>query len=188
MDIRFHRKNMEVSEDLRTAVGKKLGKLGAFLDESGWVEVGFVEERNPRIPDKIHCELVAHVKGKRMKVEGSAGDALTALEDAAHKLDQQVRRVKDKRTNRHLPRRVSTISSSSDESIDTASAPEEGSTGPVIVRIERADLKPMTPDEAVLQLEVLDREFLLFPNAETGNAAVIFRRGDGTFGLIEATG
>ncbi len=91
---------MEVPQNLLDATERKLAKLEAFLDESGWVDVGFVEEQNPRISDKFHCEIVAHVKGHRLKVEGSAGEAMVALDQAAQKVDKQVRRLKDKRVRR----------------------------------------------------------------------------------------
>jgi len=203
---------MEVPADLRDMAERKLSKLEAFLDESGWVELGFVEERNPRIAAKYHCEIVAHLKGRRLKVEGSAGDPLAALEAAVHKVDRQVRRLKDKRTRgswrrksgnhgNHAAERNAPIADApiidpppAAPGVDGAGdegpallAPDETSDDglPRITEVREADAKPMTPVEAALQAETLGQEFLLFQNADTGRAAVVYRRARGDYGLVE---
>lgn len=210
LDIRLHRKNMEVPQDLRDTAERKLHKLEAFLDESGWVELGFVEEQNPRISAKYHCEIVAHLKGHRLKVEGAAGDPLAALEAAVHKVDRQVRRLKDKRTRRpwrrkggnHQGRRPvdeaalaevapietpppATEAVDADDEVPMDPDDVEGDGLPRITEVGESDAKPMTPVEAALQAETLGHEFLLFHNAETGRAAVVYRRRAGDYGLIE---
>lgn len=192
---------MEVPQNLLDATERKLAKLEAFLDESGWVDVGFVEEQNPRISDKFHCEIVAHVKGHRLKVEGSAGEAMGALDQAAQKVDKQVRRLKDKRVRRRRNNTESLGEFAADGDgqmadvvpMDTGGpATEPGQPGepgdPVIVDVRQADAKPMSPQEAALQLDARGQDFLLFVNAENGRAAVIYRRRDGDYGLIEAPG
>lgn len=191
LDIRVHRKNMEVPQSLLDAAERKLAKLEAFLDASGWVEVGFVEEQNPRIADKYHCEIVAHVKGHRLKVEGSAGEPLGALDRAADKVDRQVRRLKDKRVkrrsrrNNHAPGNP-TGNGELGLTLSPESRPRSRSGGlPIVVETGEADAKPMTPVEAAMQLDVLDRDFLLFLNADTGHAAVVYRADGGDYGLVE---
>ena len=180
---------MEVPQDLLIAAERKLAKLEAFLDESGWVEVGFVEEQNPRIADKYHCEIVAHVKGHRLKVEGSAGDPLSALERAAEKVDGQVRRLKDKRVKGRLRRGNGSRSSVSRDNGQAAAVPsvgrERSSRPAAIVEMSEVDGKPMTPLEATMQLEVLSVPFLLFLNAETDRPAVVYRVAAGDYGLVE---
>lgn len=185
MDIRLHRKNMEVPAALRDAASRKLAKLESFLDDSGWVEVGFVEEQNPRIAAKYHCEIVAHVKGHRLKVEGAAGESLMALDAAVDKLEEQVRRLKDRRVTSRHPRKSGGNHSASG-AVPAERAPR--TRRPVIVREDEVDSKPMTPEEAVMQLDALERGFLPFVNAETGSAAVVYRRPDGNYGLVEVAG
>lgn len=189
---------MEVPQSLLDATERKLAKLEAFLDESGWVDVGFVEEQNPRISEKFHCEIVAHLKGHRLKVEGSAGEAMGALDQAAQKVDKQVRRLKDKRVRRRRNNTESLGEFAADGNggappavpMDTGGpAAEPGESGePAIVDVRQADAKPMLPQEAALQLDARGQEFLLFVNAENDRAAVIYRRRDGDYGLIEAPG
>lgn len=186
LDIRVHRKNMEVPRSLREAAERKLAKLEAFLDDSGWIEVGFVEEQNPRIAEKYHCEIVAHVKGHRLKVEGSAGEPLSALERATDKVDKQVRRLKDKRVGRRPRRTGGADHSSGNGEVDPIPTPGGRRTGlPAIVETAEVDGKPMTPVEAAMQLQVLSEDFLLFFNVDTGRASVVYQRGDGDYGLVE---
>lgn len=179
---------MEVPPSLLEATERKLAKLDAFLDDSGWVEVGFVEEQNPRIADKYHCEIVAHVKGKRLKVEGSAGEPFGALDRAAEKVDRQVRRLKDKRIRRRRGGNHHQNAGSDNGDLGELAmlepdpAPE---TQPPIVDAGEVDGKPMTPAEAALQLALLSQDFLLFQNAESGCAAVVYRRRDGDYGLVQ---
>lgn len=194
LDLRVHRKNMDVPQALRESAERKLARLAPFLDASGWIELGFVEEQNPRIPDRYHCEIVAHLRGRRLKVEGSAGEPFAALDVAMHKVDQQVRRLKDRRVRRRKGNHANLRNDGNHGPLrahEGAVPPpaEPGARSPNthdIVRVERPVAKPMTPDEAALQLEALGYDFLLFTNAETDRAAVLYRRGDGRLGFMEA--
>lgn len=177
---------MEVSQNLLDAAERKLAKLEAFLDASGWVEVGFVEEKNPRIAEKYHCEIVAHVKGHRLKVEGSAGEPLDALDRAADKVDKQVRRLKDKRVKHRVRRNNHAVGNGEVVAGPPVETPRgRSSNAPVIVATAEVDGKPMTPVEAAMQLDVLGDDFLLFLNADTGRATVVYRYRGGDYGLVE---
>lgn len=191
---------MEVPRGLLEVAERKLAKLEPMLDESGWIELGFVEEQNPRIADKYHCEIVAHLKGKRLKVEGSAGEPFAALDQATGKVDKQVRRLKDKRVRQRQRGDgagvdAARVAGGGDiEHVLDAEPGTDGSDGsdesdaPAIVDVREADGKPMTPVEAAMQLELRGQEFLLFQNAENGRAAVVYRRRDGDYGLVEVPG
>lgn len=185
---------MEVPAGLREAAERKLGKLAAFLDPSGWVEVGFVEEKNPRIAGRYHCEIVAHVRGRRLKVEGSATEPYAALEVATERVEKQVRRLKDKRvTRRHRGEGYGANSRGPGNPGHANPAPGEDDAAPRpspqsrprIVEVSVPDAKPMTPAEAAVQLDLADEPFLLFVNAETNRAAVIYRLSNGDYGLKE---
>lgn len=206
MEIRVHRKNMDVPQGLLDHAERKLSKLEALVDRSGWVELGFVEEQNPRISDRYQCEIVAHVKGRRLKVEAAAPDATAAFDAAVHKVGEQVRRLKDKRVKRHQGRKaavhfqngqgggevvgegledVPPVSAGAPADLDEEEqlVPPDGAAR--IVRVPSADAKPMTPEEAAMQLDLLGHAFRLFINAESGQAAVVYRRSDGDVGLLE---
>lgn len=188
---------MDVPPNLLDAAQRKLAKLDAFVDESGWIEVGFVEEKNPRIADKYHCEIVAHVKGHRLKVEGSAAEPLGALDRATEKVEKQVVRLKDKRVKRRIGRREANLERAAANGAvppeATSRHPSRHASGtrvagdalPAIVERAETESKPMTPVEAAMQLGVLREDFLLFVNADTGRAAVVYRHRGGDYGLVE---
>ena len=200
LEIRVHRRNMEVPQGLLQAAERKLGKLEPFLDASGWVEVGFAEEHNPRRSDKYHCEIVAHVKGHRLKVDGSGGEPHAALDAAVEKAVGQVQRLKGKRMSRRRGRaaRMAAHAGELSPNGDAADVLEEALAEPgpgpdsehrapaLVTDVQVADPKPMTAEEAALQLDAQGREFLLFQDADTGRSAVVYRRGDGAFGLVRA--
>jgi putative sigma-54 modulation protein len=95
------------------------------------------------------------------------------------KLERQARRYRDKR--RRSSARVSAAALAATETIPVV-ADEES---PVIVKTKQFAVKPMTPEEAVLQLELIGHDFFVFQNAETTDVNVVYRRRDGNFGLIE---
>jgi putative sigma-54 modulation protein len=187
MDVVIRGKNVKVSESLRTAATEHLTKLDRYANGFARAEVDFSEERNPRIAENQKCEVLVHVKGHLLKAHASASEPFAALYAVCDKVEHQVKRLKDKRVARSHPKRVRTQRvevPSLDDDED-----EEQDSGPArIVKTKEFTIKPMTAEEAVLQMDLLGHDFFLFTSSETGRAAVIYRRNDGNFGLIEAAG
>jgi putative sigma-54 modulation protein len=182
MDIVIRGKNVEVSESLRSAALKQMAKLDRFANGFGRAEVDFFEHRNPRIPDNQVCEVLVHVKGHLLKAHASAAEPFAALAAVVDKVEHQVKRLKEKRVTRTHPRRPR---------VEFAVAPTEEveETEPArIVKTKQFEIKPMSAEEAALQMDLLGHDFFFFTSSESGRAAVIYRRNDGDFGLIEATG
>ena len=110
------------------------------------------------------------------------------------KIEQQISRIKGKRVTRSHPRRARTASvnghvDASDATDDDVLALDDDAPaddGPRIVKTKRFAAKPMPPDEAALQMDLLGHAFFVFTNTETGRAAVLYRRDDGDLGLIES--
>jgi putative sigma-54 modulation protein len=186
VDVVIRGKNVKVSESLRAAATEHLAKLDRFANGFARAEVDFSEERNPRIADNQRCEVLVHVKGHLLKAHASASEPFAALYAVCDKVEHQVKRLKDKRVARAHPRRIRT------ERIEVPSLPEdtdqEDSQPARIVKTKEFTIKPMSAEEAVLQMDLLGHDFFLFTSSETGRAAVIYRRNDGNFGLIEAAG
>ena len=187
MDVVIRGKNVKVSKSLRTAAEEHLAKLDRYANGFARAEVDFSEERNPRISDSQRCEVLVHVKGHLLKAHASAPEPFAALYAVCDKVEHQVKRLKDKRVARTHPKRVRTqrveVPAFDDE--------EEDQSGPQTARIVKTKeftIKPMTAEEAVLQMDLLGHDFFLFTSSETGRAAVIYRRNDGNFGLIETAG
>ena len=182
MDIVIRGKNVEVSESLRSAALKQMGKLDRFANGYGRAEIDFSEERNPRIAAKQRCEVLVHLKGHLLKAHAAAEEPFSAVSMAVDKIEHQVKRLKDKRVTRthRGPARVP----SATEVIDD----EEEKEPARIVKTKQFTIKPMSAEEAALQMELLGHDFFFFTSSESGRAAVIYRRNDGDLGLIEASG
>jgi putative sigma-54 modulation protein len=151
-------------------------------------EVCFSEERNPRIAEKEVCEVTMHGHGHIVRARAAAADGLGAVDRVVDKLEHRLGKLKGKLVGRSHPRRPSPPPGSvlPDGALPgDAAAEDDDEPGPRIVRTKQFAIKPMTPEEAALQMELLGHDFFLFSNAETSAAAVVYRRKDGQIGLID---
>ena len=92
--------NLDVPERIRDEAIAKLSKVRTIFDRFIDMDIVFTEDHNPRIEDKIHCEVVLHAKGRYLRAEAAAPDALTAIDRAEAKLSRQVRKLKTKVVDR----------------------------------------------------------------------------------------
>jgi len=179
-----------VSEAVRAAVVEKISRLGRHLEGMERAEVRFSEERNPRISEKEVCEVTMYGHGHILRAKGAAGDVMGAVDRVVDKLEHRVDRLKGKLVNRSHPRRMGSVDSgdSNHARNDDDTATEEGQDNqPTIVKTKQFAIKPMTAEEAALQMDLLGHDFFFFTNADTDLAAVVYRRKDGNIGLIDAT-
>jgi putative sigma-54 modulation protein len=170
---------------LRQHVDVKLRHVTRHLDGMDRAEVRFSAERSPRITDNHVCEVTMHGHGHVLRARASGPDLQTALDRAAAKLEHGVDKLKGKLVGRSHPRRSRTLDvhSAQPEEADEA---DEADGQPRIVKTKRFEMKPMTPEEAAMQMDLVGHAFYLFTNAETGQAGVVYRRNDGQIGLIDA--
>lgn len=117
--------------------------------------------------------------GHHLRAKVTGPDAFVAIESAAVKLEHQLHRLKERLVARKHPRRRDAVDAS------VIDAGGEAADALRIVKSKRFSMEPMTPDGATLQMELLDHDFFFFTNVETGEAAVLYRRGDGDLGLID---
>jgi putative sigma-54 modulation protein len=193
MDIAFRGHNVELSDALRVTVTEKVTRLGRYLDGMDRVEVWFHEERNPRIAEREVCEITMYGHGHIVRAKASAPDTMAVVDRAVDKLEHRIEKLKGQLIGRSRPRRRRSVdfaapAGADDEDLtrddDTADGQMKGQ--PKIVKTKAFDIKPMTPEEAALQMELLGHDFFFFTNAETHKAAVVYRRNDGHVGLIDA--
>lgn len=200
MEITVSARHTEVSSALRAAVEEKIGRLSRYLEGMDRADVHFREERNPRIADKEVCEVTLEGHGHHVRCKVAAPDGFAALDAAVAKLEHQLHRLKTKLRTRQVGRRANGSHGGRrpGDGLDAGAildgggvavaVDEEVDDGPRIVKTKQHALKPMTPAEAVLQLELVEHDFWFFTNAETGRPAVLYRRTDGDLGLIDAAG
>ena len=194
MDIVVRGKNVEVSPRLRKLARAKIRKISRFTHDAGRVEVDFSELRNRRVSENQVCDVIVHLKRNFVKAHAAASEPAAALDLVLDKVEHQVSRIKEKRVTRaHAGRRHQGAGNADAVGLDTpldgdGDGDDEDRLAGRIVKTKRFTMKPMGPEEAALQMELLGHDFFLFTNAENGHAAVIYRRRDGSLGLIETVG
>jgi putative sigma-54 modulation protein len=192
MDVVVRGKNRTVPTRLETITREKIAKIARFTHDAGRVEVDFSEVHTARLDGRQLCEITVHLKRRFLKAHSSAAEPEAALDGAIDKVDHQVARLKDKRVTRSHPRRSRTATGNGSAPLPTGEADDDardldgdGDPVPRIVKTKQFDAKPMDPEEAALQMELLGHAFFLFTNTETGHAALLYRRNDGNLGLIQ---
>jgi putative sigma-54 modulation protein len=169
-------KNVEVSDSLKDYARQKLGKLEKHLNETSRLELELQVEKNPSISANQVAEATIWTKGPVLRARESSTDMKASIDLLVEKLERQARRYRDKR--RRGPGRNNNQAPAG-QSVLT----EEES--PMIVKTKQFAVKPMSPEEAVLQLELVGHDFFVFLNGDTNDVNVVYRRRDGNYGLIE---
>ncbi len=187
MDVTIQCRNADVPEPLRAIAREKVTKVSRHLDGWDHAEIHFFEERNPRIADREVCEVTLRGHGHVVRAKAAAPDTLAAVDKVVDKLDHQVARLKTRLIRRSHPRRSASVSDGLGAgAVGPADADEEEEEGgPRFVKAKHFSMKPMTPEEAALQMDLLGHDFYFFNSAETGLATVVYRRDDGNLGLID---
>ena len=159
MKVTITGKNIEVSEYLRDLALKKIAKLERYFPEDTEVLITMAVEKNRHI-----VEVTIPYQGGIIRGEESTGDMYASIDNVIARLEKSLR-----------------YDDASPEYDDY----DDEDEGPHIVRVKRFSMKPMSVEEAMLQLELLGHSFFVFTNAETDRINVIYARKDGNFGLIE---
>ena len=174
MQLQVKGKNVEVSDSIRSYAEAKLRKLEKQLSDPTRVELELTVERNPSISQSHVAEATIWTKGPVLRARESSSDMKASIDQLAEKLARQVKRYREKR--RQEPRRARPLE---------AVMPAVDGAEPLIVKTKQFPVKPMSPEEAVLQLELVGHDFFVFQDAESSDVNVVYRRRDGSYGLIE---
>lgn len=188
MNLILSGRGVKLDDRLRGYATEKLSKVERFFDHIIKMEIELKRERNPRVKGSHSVEVTVKTPRETIRAHGEGADHFSAIDVAADRLEIQVKRFKARlRGHPHRNGNSEAKRSPGTELVvgEPGADPDES---PRIVEMPMRATKPMTPDEATLELEALGLGFLLFTDAETMRAAVVFRRGDGTFGLIAHEG
>jgi putative sigma-54 modulation protein len=177
MRLQVKGKNVEVSESIRSYAERKLAKLEKKLAAPTQVELELAVERNASIAANHVASATIWTKGPTLRAREASGDMKASIDRLVEKLERQVIRYRDKR------RRRAARDDGGPPMEPTPATNEE--PGQRIVRVKQFAVKPMTAEEAVLQLDLIGHDFFVFRNAETDEVNVVYRRRDGNYGLIE---
>lgn len=167
-------KNIDVTPGLKSCIEQKLGKLERyFTPETEIIVTLSVEKERQKI------EVTIPVKGHIIRSEQSSNDMYVSIDLVEEVIERQLRKYKNKLVARN--QEGSNFKQELFESEDTSSEDDEIK----IIRTKRFGIKPMFPEDACIQMDLLGHDFYVFFNAETEEVNVVYKRKNGTFGLIE---
>ncbi len=184
MRVTITGRHMDVGEPLKAYIENGLQKVQRHFDQVSEAEVVLTVEKYRHI-----AEINLHANGLRVNSKESSPDMYASVDAVLEKLDKQIRRHKD-RISRHKPRHSRETRNYGHNVIEfyheTRRKDEEDQDATHrLVSHEKLPMKPMSVEDAAMQLDLIDDAFLVFSNADTQQVNVIYSRDDGTYGVIE---
>lgn len=176
METNFKSRNFEITDALKAYMEKKLARLVKYFEpEEIESQVMMSMQRGIQT-----VEVTINVKGLLLRSEEKTGDMYASIDGSIDKLERQIHKFKT-RINRKI-RGVQQVQPAAQPAQSAQQEAEEA----VIVKTKRFAYKPMTAEEAVMQMDLLGHDFFVFTNTDDkGHICVVYRRKDGNYGLIE---
>jgi len=166
-------KNIDVTPSLKETVENKLGKLERYFTPDTEIHVTLSIQK-----ERQKIEVTIPVKGNIIRSEQESNDMYVSIDLVEEVIERQLRKYKNKLVAKHQEG-----SNFSKELFETEETIDDDEIK--IVRTKKFGIKPMFPEDACVQMELLGHNFFVFFNAEIDEVCVVYRRKDGTFGLIE---
>lgn len=171
MNIIVTGRHLEITPALKNYVEKKVKRINRYLSNISEAVVTISVQKY-----RHKVEVLLKANGVLIQAEGVTSEVYSSIDEVSEKLGRQIKKYKEK-----------LVSHRKTEGKGSSAAPVV--TGSLdagkIIKNKRFELKPMSPDEAVMQMDLLDKNFFVFKNDNSGDINVIYRRRDGNFGLIE---
>lgn len=172
MKVVITSKNMNANDRLKDTIEKKMEKLSKYFSDNIIVNVTLSAEKN-----RQKIEATIRVRGMIFRAEDVSGDIYEGIDNVVEKLSTQMSRFKTKIQKKHKDNKDFVF----------ADWPEEVQEEIKVVKTKKFELVPMTTDEAILQMEMLEHNFFIFLNMETDSVNVVYKRKDDDYGLLETT-
>lgn len=173
MKFNIYGKNVEVTDGLRNEITKKLGKLERYFTEDTEVQVTLSIEK-----ERQKIEVTIPMKGTIIRSEQVSNDMYVSIDLVEEAIERQLKKYKKKLIDRRQ-----TGADFQQAFVEKEyDVPEEEI---VISRSKKFEIKPMYPEDACVQMELLGHSFFVFNNADTGATNVVYKRKNGAYGLIE---
>jgi len=177
MQITTTFRHLESSDALKSYAEEKLERIKKYIDEPIIAQVFLNVEKI-----RHSAEVTLTAKGITIKASEETNDMYAAVDAVVDKIERQLRRYKE-RIKDHKPA-PEALERKVRKSIVEAESIEQRRT-PVVIRTKTFSIKPMSVEEAVMQMDLLHKDFLVFTDSSTDSINVIYRRKDGDYGLIE---
>ncbi|MBI4822780.1 MAG: ribosome-associated translation inhibitor RaiA [Nitrospirae bacterium] len=169
MNIVVVGRQIEVTSVLKDYAEEKVKKFERYLSNITEAVVTLSVQKY-----RHKAEVLLKANGVMIQAEGITGEIYSAIDEVIEKLERQVKKFKEKMVSH---RKI-------DKGRTSASIPVSPES-PKIIKRKQFDMKPMSPDEAAMQMELLDKDFFVFTNDQSGDINVLYKRTDGNLGLIE---
>lgn len=181
MNIIISGKQMELTDGIKNAIQEKLGRLDFYLHPATDVKVTVSAKKSRQ---KVEVTIIP-ISGPIIRAEDIEENLYAAIDIVYDKLNKQLRKYKKRLQDRHQS--IESIRFDAIEDLNENDySQEEANLDIVIERTKRFGVKPMNPQEAVLQMDLLGHDFYMFKNAETNDISIVYRRKNGGYGLIES--
>lgn len=165
-------RNIDVTEGLKAAIHEKIGKLEKYFNQDTEVIVTLSVEK-----DRQKIEVTIPVKGNIIRSEQVSSDMYVSIDLVEEIIERQLKKYKNKIVDKKQNRESFSSTFIDQEYNDDDSVK--------IVRTKKFAIKPMDPEEACIQMELLGHDFFVFTNSETDEVNVVYKRKGNTYGLIE---
>ena len=191
MELQILGRNLELNEGIRKHISRKIDRLSRHLPAITTVKIELTRA-NARAQDyRVVAQLTLNIDGTVLRGEERGANAMVAVDSAISVMDRRVARYKGKVYKSEQVKKAGKNASIRTVDVPTAEPPEDPVGGELdeaqgrVVRVKQFPIKPMTPDDAVFQMELLGHDFFMFFNSETEQHNVLYRRRDGDYGLIQ---
>lgn len=187
MELHIRSVDIAMTDELRSYAERRIEKLARLLDRAEDAQLE-VRRRPQRTGGEITSVQVTIRAGRHLlRAEEEAHEATKAIDQAVDKMARQVRRFHERRTDRQAtkPERSESVADLLPvDAVEETDFEDNGYSVPRIARTKRFVMKPMPADEAIEQMELLGHDFFLFFNSDESQVNVVYRRKDGSYGLI----
>ena len=177
MEIFVRGEKIEVTKAIQEYANEKIGRINKYIGDSGNIRatvVVNVKGHNHKV------EVTIPLKNVILRAEETRDDLYAAIDVVADKLERQIRKNKTKIQSKKMKEKLS-----KDFMFEAIEKIEEENKDKIVKR-KTVEVKPMSEEEAILQMELLEHQFYIFKDSETNNVAVVYKRKEGNYGIIES--
>ena len=190
MKFVIHGKNIEVTDAIRDYVHQKIEKAANhYQNLTTEIDVHLSVAQNPRISDSQNAEVTLFVNGSIIRAEESSESLYASIDLVSDKIARQLRKYKEKRQDKTYLRTKDDLEVATDQAVATSLVADRTPVLPdevdEVVRYKYFAMPPMAVKDALEQLDLVDHDFYVFHNSETGQLNVIYERNHGGYGLIQ---
>ena len=175
MNISIRGSKVTITDAMKEYAEEKLSKLNKYMEDAASVNANVIV----KIPNHLHkVEITIPLKSVILRVEEEQEDFYAAIDVLVDKLERQIRKNKTRLESKKMKEAKEFAFDYIEEIKDDNDTK--------IVKRKKIEVKPMSEEEAILQMELLGHDFYMYKDAETGTPALVYKRKDGNYGIIEA--